>query len=591
MEVMVDCEPALAEAFTLATLLGESNSGLSRAERGILSAAICHVDEEIDSSNSTLSALQLQINTTLREMQRVKKRNSTLKAQKKAFLSFGAPLRRFPAEVLSHIFSFHAYEEINSPVSTLLSASQVCRSWRHASLACASLWTKLSIDTRKLQERNLQKLPDVWFRNAKHLRVSFSLNCSPNQYPSPKNLFSCGALDPIFPSFPRISELQLLWPDMNALFTLFQLPRGTFSSLQSLHISTEPLFGKRLRRITSTEVFILAPFLRRAILDIEPIKLWLVSDFVFPWGQLTHLKVIQLLQVNQWLSILSQCTQLQHGFFVLTYGGNDLPIMPHITFPSLTTLTLSFQWGTQQSHVLLPERLENFTFPALQHLTIISNAALLMDELLESFPPSLLRSLTLRDMTLRLDTFLKFLGGCNLLEILRIDLPWLNMPDLRYGWPPDILAPVLDNLKSFEVCISADKPADDEDDDDSTEDDSTENDSTEGDSVIDRARFITPDSLAALLQWWNKSPSPFQRAAVYAYEEAGDFRVSENGYNVVRVNRADTFISGLKSILQDSLFNEATRPSGLILKVKAFKGRAYGIDHPFKLNIFGQVTG
>ncbi|KAG5640833.1 hypothetical protein DXG03_006886 [Asterophora parasitica] len=481
-------------------------------------------------------------------------------------------ISRLPAEILLYIFSFHADEEIHSLVSTLLNISQVCRAWRNASLACASLWTSISIDANchigadwKLV---VQMLPGIWFINAKHLPLSLSIKCPNPHYLS--KIFSSGALDSLVPFFSQITKLHILSADLDGLVTFFHLPRGTLSSLESLRLGASP---HEVWEITSTDVFSSVPLLRRVALDIPPTQIWLASEFVFPWSQLTHLELIQMLRIDHWVTIFSQCTQLQHGSFTM-FSDFDFPIpIPLVAFKSLTNLKLIS--GS------MVDLLERFTFPALRDLTIIALENFHkwpVNELLRSFPLHQLHSLTLRDVDIQLEALLEFLGECNALETLRLELPWLDdafsRSSLRHSQsPPAALA----NLKSLEVCMSAD--------------------SKYGYDASYNDIFISPDDLATLLRWWYESPSPLPRAVVHVYGLIGMNHLKKHRKKVdwpavylvepVDIDRPGTFISGLRAMLNDCLFDKSTRPSGLVLETNAFTAEEYHLGaHPWTNSVF-----
>ncbi|KAG5646488.1 hypothetical protein DXG03_003253 [Asterophora parasitica] len=472
---------------------------------------------------------------------------SALEVQKNRISSPSSTLPYLPAEVLVYIFSFHADEEINSSlVSTLWNVSQVCRSWRDASLGNARLWTYLSINAKDLPDWQLilQRMAGLWFTNAKSLPISFSLKCD-QLHRNYVKVFSSGALDSLFPFLPHLSELQLVAVDIDILTTFFQLPRGTLSSLESLHVVT---WAFELEKITSTEVFCSVPLLRRAILTVgRPTKYRLAADFIFPWGQLTHLQLKNHGAIDPiaWFAVFSQCSQLQHGIFRLGRNHVELdpfPAIPHVTFACLETLTLECDSSLG--------RLEMFSFPTLRNITIIGTDDKPMDKFLESFSPHLLHSLILVKADFSITAFLQFLGGCDILETLCIESPWFEVfHPLRHGRsavPP----PLLPNLKLFEVCILASERIYFSNDEENWE-------------------FMRPDKLAALLRWWYESPSPsLRRASLYYvygyYHGSGRYRLEADSHEA-QIERSLAFISGLVSLLQDYLFDETIRPSGLVL--------------------------
>ncbi|KAG5640241.1 hypothetical protein DXG03_009701 [Asterophora parasitica] len=413
----------------------------------------------------------------------------------------------------------------------------------------------------------------MWFTNAKSLPISFSLKCDHRRRDHVK-AFSSGALDSLFPFLPHLSELQLVAIDIDILITFFQLPRGTLSSLESLHVVT---WAFEVKKITSTEVFCSVLLLRRAILAIgRPVKYWLAEDFTFPWGQITHLQLEYCGPINpiEWFAVFSQCSQLQHGIFRLRKKyAEPFPTIPHVTFASLETFTIECDGSLG--------RLEMFSFPALRHLTIIGTDDKPMDEFLESFSPHLLHSLILVKADFSITAFLQFLGGCDILETLCIESPWLEVfHPLRHG-RSTVPAPLLPNLKLFEVCVLASQRiyfSSAEDDDE------------------DNWEFMHPNKLAELLRWWYESPSPPLRRAslyyVYGYHNGGGRYKLVADSQEAQIERTLAFISRLMSLLEDCLFDEIARPSGLVLKPRVlheFRDNGYHERHPLtysRMNAF-----
>ncbi|KAF8071448.1 hypothetical protein FPV67DRAFT_874252 [Lyophyllum atratum] len=487
-------------------------------------------------------------NTILRDIERLKVKEEKMQKQLDFFRSHRSVLRRLPAEMLAHIFSYHADEKITpSFPPTLLSAIQVCRSWRRAGLAYASLWNSLSIDSSGVMywESLVQQLPDQWFANAKNLPLSFSLDGPAKDTISPTS--SSRLFDPLISFSHRLSGIHLRLRGCDALCAFFHLPRDTFPSLQTLSLSCRDVQSDEHR---STELFSSAVYLRNVVLDVPPVQISSPSDFVFPWNQLTSLEILQKLKASEWLVIFCQCVRLEVGRFTVdTRDDSPLASSPKdVTFEHLATLEISISGpdiGT----------LDYFHFPALRQLCLTTRSSGRIDGLLQTFRASSLHILSLVCVDFKVNSLVLFLTSCDSLEKLMIGLPTLDYGDdqryqgrvfdaLQKNFGNTIPHPALPNLKFFSAVVSAE--------------------GKDEDGWEDRNYLLRAAPLAYLLRSWS---GHLEAATIYAHAEG------------INAYLADDFLENVQSLCLGCSHDELHCPSGFDLKTTSLdSGDYHGTD-------------
>ncbi|KAF8071447.1 hypothetical protein FPV67DRAFT_1481268 [Lyophyllum atratum] len=534
----------ISQATSLAAHL--QHGEFSDTESNLLSSAMDQILDDISDNKQDILRLQLQANTILRDIERLKVKEAQMQKQWDFFRSHRSTLRRLPAEVLAHIFSYHLDETITpSFQSTLLSIVQVCRSWRRAGLGYANQWKSLSIDSSGVNRWGplVQHLPGWWFSNAKDFPLSFSLTAPEINVVSPVS--SSTLFDLFIPFSHRLSGLHLQLQECEALTAFFCLPRDMFPSLQTLSLICRD-YGSGPK---STELFSSAPHLRNVVLNVTPVNISGPSDFVFPWNQLTSLDILQSLNFDEWLVIFCQCVHLEVGRFTIrtTHDSSVPAISQHVTFEHLATLAISFWYNDWEIGTL-----SYFHFPALRELCLIANEGsnAPVDRFLRTFRASPLKILSLAYVRIKVKYLVLFLNSCNSLEELMIGFPMLSFGDdelyqdkvfeaIRKGVGKTISRPTLPNLKSFSACVFAEVQEYDF-----------------GRACVS-VRPVT--QLAALLRWWSVRPEHFgQLESVTIYAHAPN--EGENG----RV--AEYFLKNLRSHLKGCTYDEVHHPAGFNLE-------------------------
>ncbi|KAG5641687.1 hypothetical protein DXG03_004434 [Asterophora parasitica] len=540
-------EDIVKQAHVVVSLLNDNNSAPSNTQSDVLDAAIDHLDEQISQDMHDLATCQLQINSLLRNVSRLLEDRGEAQRRQNYLKAYRSPLRRLSPEVLAHIFSYTVTETIIPPkMPTIVAISQVCRAWRSASFGHSALWTSLSIvattDMRPyipleypLWDHMLQRLPGMMFIHAKNQPLQFSLWSEPGLFTLTP---SCGILDSLFPFFRHLAHLRIRVSLAEQFATFLRLPSGLLPSLESLDLwirpDSEPVDLK-------CSLFDSSPFLRSATLDLA-LEISIPSIFSFPWSQLITLKLVQWLEVPEWFTVFPRCTSLEVGHFKIidhSVERSQLCFSRSTVWENLTTLSVQLGYHFINDMGAIEGRIH---FPALCSLTLYSydNKALI-NNFIFSFIGVPLRHLCLARVSIKLDILNEFLGSCDVLERLSLDLP-NGHPRIFQTLQNGIVgsctpAPTLPNLRLFTACISAHK-----------------------DKKLAKCGQDTVEPLASLLQHWYLH-STLEHVHLFVQVKSRYKGGTQSNRTVA------TFIQDLKVDLDGC---EVTNPRGFGLTVKSY---------------------
>ncbi|KAF9465560.1 hypothetical protein BDZ94DRAFT_1253419 [Collybia nuda] len=251
---------------------------------------------------------------------------------------------------------------------------------------------------------------NVWFRRAGSAgMLSLSLRSG---YMEEQAL--CHLVDElIIPRVDQFRDLELVSSRLTPFSLLLSLPPGSAQSLKSLVLGVE---GG-----VSVTIFESAPRLQRAC--VSGIY---GNDRLLPWSQLTHLKIAQYLSAPRWISLITQCVNLQEGDFAVR--GVDASTLPgnrdDITIPDLRSLAVKFIGGDSSLF-------NQFYFPSLRKFRLDAELILGRDGWLEPTrfygQLSSLRSLSLIN---------KAINAQNLIQLLRCTTSLVELEldnNLDYG--------------------------------------------------------------------------------------------------------------------------------------------------------------
>ncbi|KAJ7188222.1 hypothetical protein C8R46DRAFT_1205405 [Mycena filopes] len=228
-----------------------------------------------------------------------------------------ATIAVLPVELLSEVFLFLVHSGDQAPTfgSTLLPL-RVCSEWRSVAIGTASLWRSPPTFTfsPSFFRRGGGTQAALWLERAKGRNVDLSITI-PTRFSLkiPHLLQSNPSL------LTPIQSLILICPPSHIQPLLGPAgPSLSFLQVLSLQIllpvpGTQPSYGP-------LELCRSAPLLREVSLETD----WASCPrhtfnllAIFPWAQLTSLSIRMRLEISVWLTVLTGCTSLCTGKFVL----------------------------------------------------------------------------------------------------------------------------------------------------------------------------------------------------------------------------------------------------------------------------------
>jgi hypothetical protein len=291
---------------------------------------------------------------------------SRLKTKREEFRSRGetslraiSPIRTLPAETLGEIFIHCLPKKVHpSHKHAPLLLCQICSRWRRIALLVPQLWCTFSISPDMPGDYNSEILlrderlinnsirtGNEWFQRAGSAgTLSLSLRSGAVDEEALRRIVD----ELVVPRADQFRNLELVSSRLAPFSSFLSLPPGSAQHLNSLVLGFE---GG-----VPVTIFESASRLRRACVS----GLY-GNDLLLPWRQLTHLKIAQYLSAPRWISLMSQCVNLQEGVFgVRGINASDLPGMREdITIHELHRLTVKFIGGDSSLF-------DQFYFPALR---------------------------------------------------------------------------------------------------------------------------------------------------------------------------------------------------------------------------------
>ncbi|KAJ7177739.1 hypothetical protein C8R46DRAFT_1212475 [Mycena filopes] len=315
---------------------------------------------------------------------------------RRAIIYRRASIAVLPTEVLSEVFSFlpHSKDRGDSLQSPLL-LLRVCSEWRSVAIGTPNLWRtpptftfRPSFFSRGGGDQIL-----LWLDRAKGSKVALSIAVPHRLGPEIPHFLGS------HPSpFTAVRSLRLVCPPSQ--LQPFLGPVGpAVSSLEALSLHIVYLPGSQSSQ-SSLELCRSAPLLRDAWVETRlQTRFRLLPAFpdhgldlpaLFPWPQLTRLTMRLRLEFSAWVHIITQCTSLEAGQFVLFDDHSPYPMRP-VTLPWLDSLRLAFH------HVHDIRFLNHLSLPSLSKFHVegtLMGAANI--DFVANYP-------ALRDLTVHLD--------------------------------------------------------------------------------------------------------------------------------------------------------------------------------------------
>ncbi|KAJ7186735.1 hypothetical protein C8R46DRAFT_278888 [Mycena filopes] len=261
------------------------------------------------------------------------------------------PVLTLPFDVISQIFVYCLPPEEDAlpwRTEAPLLLAGICREWRDVALATHDLWNTMHLNLRPHSVPKVDRLLDFWIPRAGNLPLSMSLVFKIGNTETSR----VDSLDRLIGRYSRRwTSIELHMP-MSELLQLTP-PVEQFVSLYNVVLDCGRLEGGIRPRVATT--FLDSPKLR----DVHVFSNT-VSRVVFPWGQLTTLR-LDITTVGDCLKALRDVPNLVHLTASLWSEG----IPPHsVSLLRLETLKLPL------SHNRGPELLQYLTLPALQRLEL-----------------------------------------------------------------------------------------------------------------------------------------------------------------------------------------------------------------------------
>lgn len=304
------------------------------------------------------------------------------------------PIRRLPPEILGEIFVYclWPFRPPHSSAAPLL-LCQINSLWRDISSTTSSLWNRLVFMPQGdheltgflyrefwINERRISPL-DNWLTHSRPSQLRFYFH-EPNAG-MVKYLVSAALL----PNVGETKYLELRLPrgvSRTALQPFFALPPNSMHCLKYLIMAGDVPYD------SSTTVFQSSSALTHlSISHLEQVvDSYVAGDVptlkpVFPWGALTHLVITRHIEPEEWTSVLSTCSSLEVGLFLVDLrhgsrlahdqnddedshrcGYGDIPVLTSpIVQDKLMELDVDLVCGKWLS-------LDNLHFPALNGIRI-----------------------------------------------------------------------------------------------------------------------------------------------------------------------------------------------------------------------------
>lgn len=321
--------------------------------RGLISEAV----KDIDFLDRRIAALADQ-----GDLHDLEQKKETEAARIKILRETISPFKKVPNETLHYILSHCGTGAVRLPLSARNAypwrLGHVCSRWTNAIWNVPSLWTPIRVQV---------------FRGGIGDRiVREPLSDIISKFNGPLELYNGGYETPAFLDFiiafnDRFHTLSFGISSNQALYTLLELPSGSFPNLENLGLT----FSRLTPPFTQfeTTVFENSPKLRSVKLT-NPQDIPVFELLLLPFKQLTDLSMLSAeLSSDTMYSILRQTTCLVYCHLTIRSESPSTSEIPPIILSSLLLLDLTLINVNGWNHLLAP-----FTTPSLKELEIINHA-------------------------------------------------------------------------------------------------------------------------------------------------------------------------------------------------------------------------
>ncbi|KAG5635420.1 hypothetical protein H0H81_011325 [Sphagnurus paluster] len=540
--------------------LSRNNQRPSPHQSQTISAFISNRGADLARTQVDICLVQLKVNQLLTEMKDLQSKTIQIKEEIQKCKPYLTTVRLLPPEILIKIF-------LHSIISGLewgfprrrsyppLSVSQVCSSWRQASLMCPQLWSMTAISFHKYRyiipgrAGRAIELINQWYSRAKGCPLAFSLYYDAFANSDGKDLTDVTYA--LLPFSQRIYSLRFKVDKWDRVATFLLQCSAPMLALEKLEISTIYQTSEHL----SVRLFRDAPALRDVTLGISSSVVAMPPDFEFPWAQLTRL-VLEEITDSAFYHIFTQCRSLVRASFRVNLDRGSQLSFPgelpdRFVFQNLEALRLQFCEYERGSSITMNAVsfpvMKNFELSAMESSFL--NSIHTIATLLNTHSPTsaaLLTCLVLTNVEVDHYHFATMLGACLALEKLAVEShPDLEddtlialLGDTRASSPP---APSLPNLTAFALVAN--------------------------DQIFD----TLPQQLSRLVYKWSSNPArrrPFNAVFVYYddvngyYEPKGVFQELRELLGPWRINNPVQSIAESGMILRTRMISKILNDLG-----------------------------
>jgi hypothetical protein len=304
----------IASKFNLNTRFLTTNSIPSQHDRNIIRNILSSIDKDIFQSEVDIAHLKKVLDERIIDHIALIQRRASLAA-------IVSPLRQLPLEIFGQIFAYATLEDKRFPIS----ASHVCQLWHRACLANSDLWTTIWIGNRCQKE-----YAELFIQRSQSrpMSLKYSERLPPEYLPNFSSVLleiGCGCR----------------WKDIHVHPSWDNLPKLLSKSWDTLESLVLTAFGNsRAHTIDLTSATRLKHL---SVIRDKSSRVMKYDVLKLPCSSLTHLTVDVAITLNDVVSILSECGNLEE--FVLTLATlfiyyQDTPPQTHVHLPNLRKLHL-----------------------------------------------------------------------------------------------------------------------------------------------------------------------------------------------------------------------------------------------------------
>ena len=229
-------------------------------------------------------------------------------------------LRQLPLEIFGQIFAYATLDDRRFPIS----ASHVCQLWRRASLANSDLWTTIWIGNRCQKE---YMALFIQRSQSRPMSLKYSENLPLQSLPNVSTTLSDMGCD-------------CRWKEIHVHPSWEFLPKllsKSWDTLESLVLTA--LGNSWIRTVDLTSA---TRLMRLSIIHDKRPRV-MCKFFKLPCSGLTHLNMDITIRLNEVISILSECGNLEECVLtlaILFMYDQDTPPQTHVHLPNLRKLHL-----------------------------------------------------------------------------------------------------------------------------------------------------------------------------------------------------------------------------------------------------------